>query len=205
MAAGQPSASVSAHKLRQLLLLKKRVEQLAVRPTPATQSFAADPSDEERHTMQRQAYADTLRALALLPAPGCEPEPVGRPIGHVVEFGAGNGELSHALWLANGRASHAVLVDQRERRPQALHAAGGAREPAGGAGSLRRWEPLHVSSDVTTLRPEELRSATRRTSGCGDGGGCVALANHLCGDALDCAIRVAVEAWASTEGGAAAG
>jgi len=51
-----------------------------------------------------------------------------------------------------------------------------------------------VCADVTVMGSEFLRNTVPV-------GTCVGLANHLCGDALDCAIRATVEAWPGGENG----
>jgi len=165
-----------------LLHLKERIERLSVGLAPPTQSFDHPPTDDERHHIQRQAFVEQLRAASLLDAS----EPL-----HTIEFGCGNGALSYAVWLASRGACSSVLIDRRQVLPQTLvHAQAEVGLPAAshlGTGAPA-WQPLHTCADVSQIDAEFLR-----TTVCG--GRCVALANHLCGDALDCAMRAAVEAW----------
>mmetsp|Transcript_4880 Transcript_4880/g.16065 ORF Transcript_4880/g.16065 Transcript_4880/m.16065 type:complete len:362 (+) Transcript_4880:1263-2348(+) len=188
-------------EVARLLELKERVASLAVPLPCASQTFAGPPSDVERHGMQRKAFLHQLRAASLLPpADGSDSSCDG--VEHFIEFGAGNGALSYAVWLASRGACHSVLVDQRQSLT--LNLSGVQAElplpageierltPAGRA--LPRWEPHCACLDVTKVRVDYLRKAAR-------GGTCVGLANHLCGDALDCAMRAAVDAWPGDEHG----
>ena len=92
----------------------------------------------------------------------------------VVDFGAGSGGLSRAVHAAAGGGA-CVLIDRKER------------SGAGGEG----FERLCV--DVASLTADDIVRATR--GGTLTAGGCVVVSNHLCGAALDVALRRAVEAW----------
>lgn len=184
-------------EVARLLELKERVASLAVPLPPAFQTFAGPPSDAERHGMQREAFLHHLRTASLLPPH----DGLGSPcdgVDHVIEFGAGNGALSYAVWLASRGACRSVLVDQRQSLTLDPN---GPPLPADESERLApaepapaQWEPHCVCADVTTVQVEYLRKAAH-------GGTCVCLANHLCGDALDCAMRAAVAAWPGDNNG----
>ena len=88
-------------------------------------------------------------------------------------LGAGSGRLRAVHAAAGGGAC--VLIDRKER------------SGAGGEG----FERLCV--DVASLTADDIVRATR--GGTLTAGGCVVVSNHLCGAALDVALRRAVEAW----------
>ena len=130
-------------------------------------------SDAERFAEQHAAIASILSAVV------AETGPLP-----VIEFGAGDGALSHALWEAKA-ASNFVLVD---RKPP--------KRRGGGFG----FKPVRLCVDVETLPPAELRACAPR-------GGLV-LSNHMCGCALDAAVHCAVRAFdvpTAREGGGGGG
>jgi hypothetical protein len=192
-------SEVPAVEVARLLELKERVASLTVPLPPALQTFTGPPSDADRHGMQREAIIQELRLLSLLPSDAgssCD------GVEHFIEFGAGSGALSYAVWLASRGAFHSILVDQRQSLT--LNLSGAQAElplPAGEierltppGPALPRWEPHCACADVTAMEVDYLRQAAR-------GGNCVGLANHLCGDALDCAMRAAVLAWPGDDHG----
>ena len=89
----------------------------------------------------------------------------------VVEFGSGDGALSRTLYGA-GVAGTFVLVDRSKQRLNRASTNDGI---------------VMLCADVATLRPEALREAVS--------GECVVVSNHLCGAALDAALRCALDAW----------
>ena len=102
----------------------------------------------------------------------------------IVEMGAGDGALSRALQHARSAGAF-LLVDRSKQRMNRARAAG---ESA----------PMQqLCTDVAALRPEVLREAVPSEA--------VMVCNHLCGAALDAAIRCSLEAWvdAAAEGEAA--
>ena len=101
----------------------------------------------------------------------------------IVEMGAGDGALSRALQHARSAGAF-LLVDRSKQRMSRARAAESA--------------PMQqLCTDVAALRPEVLREAVPSEA--------VMVSNHLCGAALDAAIRCSLDAWvdAAAEGEAA--
>jgi hypothetical protein len=103
----------------------------------------------------------------------------------IVEFGAGDGALSRTL-SARGIASKFLLIDKNKRRiGRALEGTEAAMQ--------------QLCADIGILEPETLRAAAPDDT-------VVVVCNHLCGGALDDAIRCALAAWDSPrEGGIGGG
>ena len=93
----------------------------------------------------------------------------------LVEFGSGDGSLSRSLQSA-GVAGRSLLVDRNKQR----------MSRAGMADTLSA-STRQVCADVASLRPEALREEVPDE--------CVVVSNHLCGSALDMALRCALDAW----------
>lgn len=92
----------------------------------------------------------------------------------IVEFGAGDGALSRTL-SARGIASKFLLIDKNKRRiGRALEGTEAAMQ--------------QLCADIGILEPETLRAAAPDDT-------VVVVCNHLCGGALDDAIRCALAAW----------
>ena len=130
-------------------------------------------SSKARHKLQVAGFVEQLRRADLLGTTSA-----------VVDFGAGYGALSRAVWRAGRRAGHDrrtkyLLVDTRPDR-----------EVSSSWAVAHEW----LSCDVHDLHVGDLR----RSAACG---ACVALANHLCGGALDTAMRRALEVWGGPDNG----
>jgi len=178
-APGEPDAS--------LVDIMRRVNEAhATVSLPVRATAAALPErelkDDERHQLQRQSIVNTLRH-----------EGLASPALSIVEFGAGDAALSREAWRAQAGGRFCV-VDKNPKRTLQLERArsyGGA--PAG-------FMPSVVCADVCELEPDELRGAVEPGEGAN-----VMLCNHLCGDALDEAVRCSVSAWHSRAPGSLAG
>ena len=123
--------------------------------------------DETRLRLQREAIVHIINKISAGRASTCT----------VVEFGAGEGALSHALWRA-GTASKYVVVD-RSRNKLARMARSAAAEG---------FPSEQLCIDVADLLPEALRNVVPTELS-------IVLANHMCGSALDTAISCAASAW----------
>ena len=150
---------------------------LPIGPGPAA-TPGGPSSDAERYAKQYSAISDAVRRV------------VPRGGSPVVEFGAGDGALSHALW-SDRVASEFVLIDRRSQRPKA----GAGRGGAAGSGGFC---PEYLCVDVDALKPEALRLKTR-------GRRSIVLSNHMCGCALDTALRCAMAAFEPTAAGGGGG
>ena len=127
-------------------------------------------ADDERLTRQREAIAHILRQTGL-----------AGPRRTIVEFGSGDGALSRSLRSA-GAARDFLLVDRSKQRMNRAEKADDAENVEGGGGMKR------LLVDLKALKPEVLRDA-------GPSDECVVVSNHLCGGALDAAVRCALDAW----------
>ena len=107
---------------------------------------------------------------------------LSQPHHTIVECGAGNGALSQTLFRSSGAAgpSGYLLIDRKQQALQQLPSAARFEEHA-----KQLW------IDVANLQPEMLRGAVADQA-CQ---ACVLLSNHMCGGALDQAVRCAVGAW----------
>ena len=135
--------------------------------------------DAERHCLQRLSIVNTLKR-----------EGLASPMHSIVEFGAGNGALSREVWLACAGGSF-LLVDRSPKR---------AAQQMRASTHADGFQPTAMCADISLLDAADLRDASRR-----DGQQTVMLCNHLCGSALDDAIRKSVEAWHATSPGSLAG
>ena len=126
--------------------------------------------DEERLKRQRAAIASVLHESGIAGSKHSRT---------VVEFGAGDGELSRALFK-HGIGAHFVLIDKSRSRLERHKDKDG-------------FAPVHLCADVGSLRPEELRYAA--ATGYGKDRPCVAVSNHMCGAALDQAVCCALDTW----------
>ena len=194
-------ADASLRDLRRRVLAAHAAHALPIWDC-ATPSPPPPLPDELRLRLQRSAIAHVMKQANL-----------ARPQASVVEFGAGNGELSRALWAA-GVAARSVLVDRSKSRMARAVAAGSsarscceadAAEPAdpnvsapasaptaaAGAVAGGRFVPVQLCVDVLDLQAERLRAAAP--------GETVLLSNHMCGSALDVAVSCALAAYAGGE------
>lgn len=142
---------------------------------PVTRRAAQEPapapnrSDSERFAMQHSAICRALQRSALTGRRDAASAPTT-----VIEFGAGGGALSQALWTERASLGQLefLLVDRSPPRPGRLQAG---------------FTPRRLCVDVEGLPPDRLRQHVR--------GRCIALSNHMCGCALDIALRCAVSAF----------
>jgi hypothetical protein len=163
----QLSAADARESLRRILDAHA-AHALPVEPMYADTSIEATSlSDDERLQSQRAAFADCLRFSGLAG--------VKRTI---VEFGAGDGALSRALRSA-GAAGDFLLIDRSKKRMSRALAA----TESDGCDSVPMRQ---LCSDVGALAPEALREAA--PDDC-----VVVVSNHLCGGALDAALRVSLD------------
>ena len=129
--------------------------------------------DAERLELQRKAIVGVLKQTGLGSTSNEHT---------VIEFGAGDGKLSRAIFQ-NGIGKHFVLVDKSQQRlDRTQRASNGTDE----------FEPTQLCADVGTLRPDELRAVAQKGPATD---GCIALSNHMCGAALDQAVVCSLAAW----------
>ena len=170
------------------LRLHKRLMELSYPALlPITRQAHVEPvspparTDEQRFAMQHEAIGRAMQRTGLTGRSAAQPCSTT-----LVEFGAGGGQLSQALWSDRAGMGQLdfLLIDKNNKR-KTKH----VTKPG--------FAPQRLEVDVQEFRPEALRQRVP--------GRCIALSNHMCGCALDIALRCAVSAFPGAGGGGGGG